>query len=189
MKLERGISDDRLGNLIAYSSRCRWLPGAFCEFGVYKGGTLQVLAEFNPNRLIYGIDGFDGLPQPGGNDTHKEGEFNISRTDRYNLDVAVSTFNVKILVGYSPEVFSEIPENEKFAFVHVDVDLYHSVNDALDFFYPRLVPDGMMLFDDYGFDTTPGAKKAVDQWKGDCKWRGELVFADGGKSGQYLIIK
>lgn len=189
MTLETGLSGDRLGNLLAYSSRCRWLPGAFAEFGVYKGGSLEMLSDFNPDRKIYGIDGFEGLPAPGKQDTHVKGEFDVPASDYLKLmKIFNKRQNVTILKGYSPEILESL-DSVQFAFVHVDVDLYQSVKDALDFFYPRLSPDGMMLFDDYGFPTTPGAKIAVDEWRGSCKWRGELVFADGGKSGQYLIIK
>ncbi len=51
----------------------------------------------------------------------------------------------------------------RFAFVHVDVDLYQPTRDAIDFFYPRLLPGGILLFDDYGFMTCPGARRAVDE--------------------------
>ena len=33
-----------------------------------------------------------------------------------------------------------------------------------EFVYPRLVPGGMMVFDDYGFWSCPGARMAVDQF-------------------------
>lgn len=190
MILESGITKDRLGNLIAYSSRCRWLQGSMVEFGVCKGGSLELLSDFHPDRMIYGIDGFRGLPAPCQYDKHSEGDFALTNEEfRALKEVFMSRHNVTIMTGYSPEVFEAFPDDMQFAFVHVDVDLYDSVKHALDYFYPKLLPDGMMLFDDYGFTTTPGAKRAVDEWQDVCKWRGELVFADRGKSGQYLIIK
>jgi O-methyltransferase len=134
---------------------------------------------------------FEGLPEPGEHDLHKAGEFALKPNE---YEFMKSHFrdkhsNVEILKGYSPEVFNEIPEDKVFSFVHVDVDLYDSVNDALDYFWPRLVDGGMMLFDDYGFDTTPGAKKAIDEWDHACMYRGELFFANYIFCGQYLIIK
>jgi O-methyltransferase len=35
------------------------------------------------------------------------------------------------------------------------------------FFYPRLVPGGVILCDDYGFTTCPGVRRAVDEFMAD----------------------
>ncbi len=187
--LETGLTPDRLANIIAYSHSCSDMPGCFAEFGVMKGGCLELLAKLHPNRVIYGIDGFEGLPEPTKYDVHPKGDFALSFKD---LDAIHKTFkksNVKVLKGYSPDVFllNDIFD-ESFAFVHVDVDLYPSVKDALDFFWPRLLNGGIMIFDDYGFPTTPGAKKAIDEFNQPVRRRMELGF-EGWKTGQYMIIK
>ncbi len=188
--LPTGITVDRLAMLIAYSWMLSEKPGAFAEFGVCQGGSLDLLARLHPNRLIYGIDSFEGLPEPGPMDTyHKKGDFALSLEEQISLSYQFNPEKVIIRKGYSPSVFHWIPSDQTFAFVHVDVDLYQSVKDALDYFYPRLIPTGMMIFDDYGFETTPGAKQAIEEWKGECTYRGELIFNNGHKSGQYIIIK
>ncbi len=196
--LPTGITVDRLAMLIGYSWMMSEKPGAFAEFGVCQGGSLDLLARLHPDRLIYGIDSFEGLPEPGPMDTfHKKGDFAL---DEFSMACLNTHFyithasnqvskGVLLLKGYSPEIFIRISSYEQFAFVHVDVDLYQSVKDALDYFYPRLIPTGIMIFDDYGFATTPGAKQAIDEWKGECTYRGELIFNNGHKSGQYLVIK
>ena len=35
---------------------------------------------------------------------------------------------------------------------------------ALDFFYPRLVPGGVILFDDYGWDAYEDTKNAIENF-------------------------
>jgi O-methyltransferase len=45
----------------------------------------------------------------------------------------------------------------------VNVDLYRSVRDCIEFLYPRMVPGGFLVFDDYGFPSCPGARRAVDE--------------------------
>ncbi|MGM3941125.1 TylF/MycF family methyltransferase, partial [Salmonella sp. NW387] len=53
----------------------------------------------------------------------------------------------------------------RYCFVHVDVDLYQPTRDSIQFFYPRMVPGGIMLFDDYGSGMqSPGAARAVDDF-------------------------
>lgn len=189
--LETGLTPPRLGNLITYSHFCHELPGAFAEFGVMKGGSLELLAKLHPEREIYGIDGFEGLPKPTIEDVHKQGEFALSNDEYEALRAHFDNccMNVRILRGYSPKIFESIPNDETFAFVHIDVDLFRSVGDALNYFFKRMVPGGMMLFDDFGYITTPGATKALLQWDKPCTWKGELRFANNIFGGQYLIIK
>ena len=49
-----------------------------------------------------------------------------------------------------PTRFDEVADRS-FCFVHVDVDLFEPTRESIAFFYPRMVPGGVMLFDDYGF--------------------------------------
>lgn len=186
--LDTGLSPYRLANLISYSYCCSEKKGVFAEFGVCTGGSLELLATVHRDRTIYGIDSFEGLPQPGVYDMHVKGDFALNAEMLDRLYKRFFCSNVQLLIGYSPKVFNQIA-HESFAFVHVDVDLYQSVRDALDFFYPRLLHGGMMLFDDYGFGTTPGAKKALDEYVLASQWRGELKLANDMFCGQYLIIK
>lgn len=63
--------------------------------------------------------------------------------------------------GFIPVTFSGL-EAEQIAFAHIDVDIYKSIVDCLDFIWPRLSSGGVIVFDDYGFPTCPGARQAVD---------------------------
>ena len=91
--------------------------------------------------------------------------------------------NYTALAGWIPERFDEVRELE-FSFVHVDVDLYEPTRDTIDFFYSRVSSNGIMLFDDYGFKSCPGAKKAIDEF---FKTRPENVISL--PTGQALITK
>jgi hypothetical protein len=57
--------------------------------------------------------------------------------------------NVRFYRGFFPESAKELDPNLRFAFVHMDVDLYQSTLDCLKFFYDRMVPGGIMLTHDY----------------------------------------
>ena len=55
-------------------------------------------------------------------------------------------------------------KNEKFSFVHIDVDLYEPTMKSLEFFFPRLVKGGIIVCDDYNSNIFNGAKKAWDKY-------------------------
>ena len=82
-----------------------------------------------------------------------------------------------------PETFDGL-EAGRFSFVHVDVDLYQPTIDCCHFFYPRLVPGGMMVFDDYGFPACRGEKDAADEYFSD---KAEKPFVL--PTGQGIVIK
>ncbi len=65
--------------------------------------------------------------------------------------------------GWIPTRFDEVAA-KKFSFVNIDVDLYEPTIDCLNFFYPRLIPGGMMFVDDYGVSSWPGSARAVEKW-------------------------
>src|SRR5438876_647734 len=58
--------------------------------------------------------------------------------------------------GFIPDSFKGL-ENAKISFAHIDVDIYQSILDSLNFIYPRMISGGFIVFDDYGFPTCPGA--------------------------------
>ena len=53
---------------------------------------------------------------------------------------------------------------EKVSFVHIDLDIHSAIKAAAEYLWPMLPPGGVMVFDDYGYPTCPGARKAVDDF-------------------------
>ena len=136
----------------------------FWEAGVYRGGTALLINNLlgdctYPLRLF---DTFCGLPFPESVDRHKQGDFSDTSAE------AVQYLVPKAIIhkGLIPETFVGL-EEKQIAFAHIDVDLYRSVLDCCKFIWPRLISGGVMVFDDYGFSTCPGAKLAVDEYFGD----------------------
>ncbi len=67
-----------------------------------------------------------------------------------------------------------------WSFVHVDVDLYEPTLACLEYFVPRLAPGGVIINDDYGSQSFPGAGRAWDLYFEDF---GLPAFAlEGGQS-------
>jgi O-methyltransferase len=141
------------------------LPGDAAEVGVYKGGTARILAKvFTPqNKIVHLFDTFAGMPSSdSGKDIHKEGDFSDSSLEKVKLYLRECR-NVRFYPGMFPQAAKTI-EDINFCFVHIDVDIYKSVMGCCAFFYPRMIKGGMIVFDDYGFLSCPGAKLAVDEF-------------------------
>ena len=70
--------------------------------------------------------------------------------------------NIIFKKGFFPDSFNGF--NEKISFLHLDVDLYNSYKNCLDFFYPLLVNGGIITFDEYDNTKWTGAKVAIDEF-------------------------
>ncbi len=148
--------------------QCSDTKGDIAEIGVYKGGTACLIKEclVDSNKSIYLFDTFKGIPEP---DFEKD-PFYFEKTEFFK-DTSLASIkkmfakdeNIFVVDGKFPETSNIINDNV-FSFVHVDVDVYKSVMDCCLFFYPRLVKGGILLFDDYGDYSCPGAKIAVDKF-------------------------
>ena len=143
--------------------RCR---GDVVECGVYKGGTAKILAELVPDRPLHLFDTFAGMPETDpSRDLHKPGDFADTTLESVRAYLSGHT-NVNCVAGMIPQSLAVV-HDRKFSFVHIDLDIYSSIKAACEFFYPRLEPGGILLFDDYGYPSCPGARAAVDEFFAD----------------------
>jgi O-methyltransferase len=162
------VSPDRLYVLWSLARNAIQLHGDFWECGVYKGGTARMLAVFlsrnaGPEVKLHLFDTFAGMPESDREkDVHQKGDFSDTSLAAVR-QVVGNRERVEFHPGWIPESFREAPDRP-VALAHVDVDIYRSVGDCCEFIYPRLPVGGVMVFDDYGFPTCPGARKAVDEF-------------------------
>jgi len=160
------------------------LPGAVAEIGVYLGGTAKLLASTLMDKDIHLFDTFEGMPEVTKWDKHKKGDFGGAaelREQRKQQRVAapVSDDSISLLervkgylsdysnVHFYPGLFPETTEDlveSTFCLVHVDVDIYESTKASIEYFWPKLVSGGIMVFDDYNAPSCPGTNKAVDEF-------------------------
>ena len=161
------------------------LSGQVAEVGVYKGGTARMLAKiFAPaGKTVHLFDTFAGMPPTDPTkDLHHGGDFadvTLEGVSEYLSDCP----NVRLYQGFFPATAGPI-ESSTFCFVHADVDIYQSVLDCCRFFYPRLVTGGVLIFDDYGRNSCPGAKVAVDGFFADKPEQPVYV-----PTGQAFVVK
>ena len=65
--------------------------------------------------------------------------------------------------GFFPQTTHGL-ENNKFSLVYLDADLYQSMKDGLEFFYPRMNKGGIIVIDDYQSQCWPGTTQAVHEF-------------------------
>lgn len=171
--------------LYQFAMQARNMSGDIAEIGVYKGGTAKLISKVvtGTTKIIHLFDTFTGMPPTDSTkDIHREGDFSdtsLESVTKYLKDCN----NVQFYQGFFPDTSIPII-NLQFCFVHIDVDIYKSVIDCCKFFYPRMAIGGIMVFDDYGFLSCPGAKKAVDEFFSNKK-----EFPCYLPTGQCFIIK
>jgi O-methyltransferase len=161
------------------------VAGDTAECGAYKGASSYLICQRleGSNKKHHVFDSFDGLSRPGPQDgSHwRPGDLaageEIIRANLTNFDFVVYHR------GWIPEKFPEVAA-ARFSFLHLDVDLYQPTLDSLNFFYEKMSPGGLILCDDYGFLTCPGAKMAMDAFFAD---KPEQIVALS--TGQGLVIK
>ncbi|MGR9105936.1 MAG: TylF/MycF/NovP-related O-methyltransferase [Gammaproteobacteria bacterium] len=178
-----GMNTDRRWMLHQLLRMVADIPGDTAECGVYKGAGSYLICLANREnqkfaRTHYIFDSFEGLSEPldcdGGH--WKQGDLS---SPLESLQNGLSDFQAfSIHKGWIPSRFQDI-EARSFCFVHIDVDLFRPTLDSIEFFYPRMNHGGIILCDDYGCTSCPGATSAVDQFLED-KIEKMVALSDGG---------
>ena len=155
------------------------LQGNVAECGVNQGDYAQYINMFFPNRKCYLFDSFEGFREsdiesddskkPINSFTQRKQFFdNIGGYRATTIEKVMSKMihpeNVIIRKGYVPETLRGLEDS--FCFVNLDMDVYTPMLEALRFFYPRMVNDGIILLHDYySFGILPGVEMAVNEYE------------------------
>lgn len=172
--------------LLSLARYAKQLPGDFAECGVYRGGSALLLCHAleGTNKRLYLFDSFEGLPKPDSDHDpfFREGEYAAS-LDAVRERLRRYSDRLEYRKGWIPDTFAGVGE-KRFALAHVDVDLYQPTLESARFLYPRLIPGGVMVFDEYGFSSAHGEKIAVDEFFADKPEQPIALI-----TGQAFIIK
>jgi Macrocin-O-methyltransferase (TylF) len=162
------------------------LKGDVAELGVYRGNTAIFLAKVARalGRTAYLFDTFEGFSADDltGLDANKQMEFSDTSIDLVRS--IVGSENIRFVNGFFPETLNQMPDTASFCLVHIDCDLYTPFKAALNYFYPRLVPGGVMIMHDYSSLYWDGVERAVDEFFDD---KPETVIPIPDKSGTVVI--
>ncbi|ADB53873.1 TylF/MycF/NovP-related O-methyltransferase [Conexibacter woesei] len=159
----------RCHELWSLLAELREVPGAIIEVGVWRGGTGALMAS-RAKRLgitdsVYLCDTWTGVVKTSAVDTYyRDGRHDdTSRPIVEQLVSRMALDNVRLLQGMFPEETADQVTDGTFRLCHIDVDVYQSAKDVLEWAWPKLSPGGVVVFDDYGCPATPGVTKLVDE--------------------------
>lgn len=164
----------KLYHLWHYMKQVKNFEGDVIEVGAWRGGSGCLLAmqlnKHSPTAKTYICDTFEGMPVV----THKEDNFyrggELADTSAAHVQTIAKSFglnNVEVLKGIFPLETAHKVTSTKFKFVHIDVDIYQSAKDTVDWVWDKLVPGGMIVFDDYGYSATEGVTRFVNEFTAD----------------------
>ena len=168
------FTDERLKfiHLLEAVNYCRvaLIPQVYFEFGCHSARTFSSVIRaanyFQMDKMkFYAFDSFEGLPAT---DVDVDGVF---QTGEFNTPVQDFLAKVKKKAGrnlsseyvikgyYSDSLTLELQKKmPKVGIVHIDVDLYSSTRDVLNFLKPLMIVGTLILFDDY-YCFPPDSKK------------------------------
>lgn len=139
----------------------RKLGGDVAEVGVYKGGSARLICEAKGDRVLHLFDTFEGLPE-----VHEVDASSFSKGEYAASLSAVQTYlggcsGLEYHKGLFPCTGQAVMDR-RFSFVHLDADLYESTLDSLGFFYPRMIPGGIII--SHNYPDAPGVKRAFHEF-------------------------
>lgn len=156
------LEANQLFSLVCSTSK---LGGAMAEVDVFRGASARLIHEADSKRPLHLFDTFEGLPEP----TKGDVQFGMGRFRKGQFCCSIA--NVQGYIGTGKDVHfhkgvfpatGESIVHERFSFVHADVDIYESSRSVLEFFYPRLLPGGVLLTHDY--HTCAGPWRAFNEF-------------------------
>jgi O-methyltransferase len=171
-----------LGTALLYNiyASCKYVfakrvPGDIVECGVFLGGSIMFFAEMckryeQGDRVIYALDTFTGFLRRSELDVDWDGKPICEPTESQNRreeaeenirSVGWRQDLVQIVEGDVLETAPALPGTQ-IAILRLDTDTYDTTAAELESLYPRVVPGGVVIIDDYGWGL--GQRAAVDEY-------------------------
>ncbi len=174
-------SIDRLQKILARFELFKMItnvPGDIVECGVHKGSGLYLFAKLqkllmpNNERRIVGFDFFETNREMQFKKTEDQGVLNAHlgkwssrETILGNLSSA-GILNLELVAGNvieTTKTYAEANLGFRIALLYLDVDNYEGTLGILKNLFPRVVPGGLIVFDEYAI-RGHGESDAVDEY-------------------------
>jgi hypothetical protein len=167
------------------------LPGSIIELGVRNGANFfyfaRLLEIFAAGQRydgisckhLYGFDTFGGFPsisskdlssaswhetREGGVNTDKEIFFHDYENFKKESEISNRLHIIEGDVTQTIEPFLQQNSGARFSLVYFDLDLYQPTKVCLEKLWDKIVPGGILVFDEYALVEFPGETLAVDEF-------------------------
>jgi hypothetical protein len=121
------------------------IDGIFAEFGVFRGASINQIANHRPNDIIYGFDSFEGLMEDWAGHDCIKGTFDLGG------ELPMVASNVRLIKGWFHKTIPDfLAQNlAPFAFIHCDCDTYEAAKIILGLAGKRVQKGTVIVFDEY----------------------------------------
>ena len=188
--------EDGIRDLIGGLNMTRNLPGNIIECGCARCGTGVILAKYleinHIDKKYYALDAFQGFKEEE-LEREKDRGFTKASSDSFTYNSynyvlkKISKLGLSerlfVINGYFEETLAKI--DSRFCMGLIDCDLSETITYVAETIWPRLVNDGFLFFDDYGFENFKGVTHAVDKF---VQAHNRQIGYQG-KSGRLFLIK
>ncbi len=93
------------------------------------------------------------------------GAYHDSSIDRTKSNLKKFEKNIIYHQGFIPDIFTQSSKSpESISYLSIDLNSSKPTLDTLNFFLPKLVTGGIIIFDDYGSTNYPDTKYLIDEF-------------------------
>ena len=149
----------------------RNVEGSVAEVGVFTGIFSKMINAKFPDKKMYLFDTFESFDEDEFQEELLQGRCPESFLEGFKntsvekvLSIMLHPDKCIVKKGLFPDTAVGL-ENERYAFVSIDVDFEKSILEGLRYFYPRLNKGGAIFIHDYNNRFLEGVKKAVDTYE------------------------
>ena len=145
------------------------IPGDFVECGVNDGWlslTMCKFIDFNLfNKSLFLFDTYNGIPPEQIEPREAERAALHDYSECYEKTrVKFAPFqNAKLIRGKIPDTLSDV-RIDRVAYLSIDMNIAKPERDAIEFFWPKLSPGGVVILDDYAFGGYEAQHEAMDEF-------------------------
>jgi len=147
----------------------------FVECGTANGVTAYYALKEISNKLekskfkMHLYDSWDAMREKELLETEINHVGNYSELDINIAKNNLEEFNENLIyhVGYIPKSLDIEKSPKTIVYMHIDLNSTKPTLSALEFFFPKVVKGGIILFDDYGQEEYRDTKKIVDEFFSD----------------------
>ena len=162
----------RMWILTSVAGQTRRLPGDVAEFGVYRAGCARMILSTvgtAPDARYHLFDTFSGIPDSELTEGERAQGYvgKLSNTSVDYVRERLAPWRDR-LIFHVGDVFETIPKADTgdLSLVHMDLNASAPTRIALEYAYERLVPGGIIVFDDYGHGEVNDQRAVVEEFCG-----------------------